>query len=418
MILHIDLDCFYCSAERIRNPALRDIAVAVGGGDRTSKLFAKKNLNLQIMDKNSGAFSRPVYYENETENKTLKKTIKGIVVTSSYEARAKGVKTAMSLVEALSLCPELTIVPPDHLFYHELSYKLHTLLKELIPIVEQASIDEFYCDISGMKEEAQPEAFALHVKKMIAQKLELPVSIGIAKTKRIAKLATNDAKPNGIKYIKQEEIRDYIHNKPIKEFPGLGKSLEKKLQSYGVMTLGDALSAKHLFQRWGNHAKELYNCFLGKDSEKVNPDSKRKSIGISRSFDAINDRAEVQRRVLIFVRHIAFMVNKLNLHPATFYLKFRYQYGIKNEARYTEYRLFNEKMLKDIMLELYKKVDTYPQNSVIFICMSVSNFIEHNKKSVSLLDFEDDKKQNSLNDSLQQIRKKYGIDTIKSAKEI
>jgi DNA polymerase-4 len=418
MILHIDLDCFYCSAERIRNPALRSIAVAVGGGDRTSKLFAKKNLNIQVMDENSGAFARPVYYSTKTKNKKQKKPIRGIVVTSSYEARAKGVKTAMSLVEALSLCPELTIVPPDHLFYHELSSKLHALLKELIPVVEQASIDEFYCDISGMKEEVNPEEFALHVKKIIAQKLQLPVSIGIAKTKRIAKLATNDAKPNGIKYIKQNEIREYIHNKPIKEFPGLGKSLEKKLQSHGVMTLGDAINAKHLFERWGNHTKELYNCFLGQDSEKVNPDSKRKSIGMSRSFDAISDREEIQRRVLIFVRHIAFMVNKLNLHPATFYLKLRYQYGIKSENRYTQYRLFNEKMLKDIMLELYKKTDIYPQNSIIFICMSVSNFMEHNKKSVSLIDFEDDKKQNSLNDSLQQIRKKYGIDTIKSAKEI
>jgi DNA polymerase-4 len=426
MILHIDLDCFYCSAERILNPSLRGIPLAVGGGDRTSKLFSKKNLNIQIMDENRGSFSRAVFYQQEQESfhqslikkKENNETIRGIVVTSSYEARAKGVKTAMSLSEALSLCPNLTVVPPNHLHYHNLSHKLYTLLTTLIPVVEQASIDEFYCDISGMQEEKEPQKFALHVKNMIKEKLSLPVSIGIAKTKRIAKMATNDAKPNGIKYIVQEEVVDYVKDKPIKKFPGIGKSYEKKLQNYGIGTIGDALRAKHLFDRWGTHAKELYACMLGEDKERVQPDSKRKSIGMSRSFDAINDREEIQRRIVIFVRHIAFMVNKLQLHPATFYLKLRYRYNIKSENRYTEYRLFSEKMLKDIMLDLYKKTDTYKDTPVVFICVSVSNFIEHNKKSVSLIDFDTDKKQNALNESLQKLRSKYGIDTIRSAREI
>lgn len=393
MILHIDLDCFYCSAERILNPDLRDIPIAVGGGDRSSKLF------------------------NEKSPKKVD-SYKGIVVTSSYEARAKGVKTAMNISEALQLCPNLKIVPPNHLYYQSLSHQLYTLLTTLIPVVEQASIDEFYCDISGMREESEPEKFALHVKKLIEEKLSLPVSIGIAKTKRIAKLATNDAKPDGVKLIRPSEVFEYVKDKPIKKFPGIGRSYEQKLKGYGIDTIADALRAKNLFERWGGHAKELYACMQGEDKEKVNPNAKRKSIGMSRSFEAINDREEIQRRILIFVRHVAFMVNKLHLHPASFYLKLKYKYNIKSEARCTEYRLFNEKMLKSIILELYVKADTYKDTPIVFICVSVSNFMEHNKKSVSLIDFEEDKKQNSLNDSLQKLRNKYGVDTIRSAREI
>lgn len=416
MIFHIDLDCYYCSAERVRNKALRGIPIAVGGGDRTSKLFAKKAQNLKVFQENQGAFVRPVYHSsNSLVNQNA---YRGIVVTSSYEARAKGVKTAMSINEALKLCPNLTVIPPDHLYYHKLSVKLHLLLQELIPVVEQASIDEFYCDISGLQEAKNPQKFALHVKEIIEDKLSLPLSIGIAHTKRIAKLATNDAKPNGIRYVRQEEVIDFVRNKPIKDFPGLGKSFEKKLLSYGIRTLGEALGAKHLFQRWGNHATELYLAIQGQDRQKVNPESKRKSIGISRTFEPEQNREEIQRRVLIFARHLTFMVKKLGLHPASFYLKIRYTYGLKEEARHTEYRLFHEKMLKEIMLRLYKKSDTHPNLAITFLYMSVNNFIEHNKKSVSLLDFEEDKKQNLLQDSLYKIRQKYGLDAIKGAKEI
>lgn len=420
MILHIDLDCYYCSAERVLNPSLRNIPLAVGGGDGSSKIFSKKSHENEDIKDGSLAYHCKHHDFNASlqDKKKSGEAIRGIVLTSSYEARAYGVKTAMSLSEALSRCSNLTIVPPNHPFYRKLSNRLFLLLTRLIPVVEQSSIDEFYCDISGMREQENPMDFALHVKETIFKELGLPVSIGVACSKRIAKLATNDTKPDGVLYIKQEDILSYVQNKSIREFPGIGKSYAKKLSQYAIETIGDALASKHLFESWGHHAKELYDAMQGIDHEKVNPDTKRKSIGMSRSFEAVKDREEIKRRILIFVRHLSYTVNKLEVHPASFYLKLRYGYNQISEARHTEHRIFSEKMLRNIVFNLYEKADTKKNMPIVFISISVSNFIEQNKKCVSLLDFEEDKKQNTLNESIQELRKKYGIDTIRSGKEI
>ena len=390
MILHIDLDCYYCSAERIRNPSVRDIPLAVGGGS------------------SEGIFGA-------TPAQT---TPRGVVVTSSYEARARGVKTGMSIVEALRFCPTLTILPPDHVYYRALSARLFALLQTLMPTVEQCSIDEFFCDISGMNEAQIPEAFALHVKHTITQTLGLPVSIGISSAKWIAKLATNAAKPDGIRYVPRETIAAFIASKPIEHFPGIGKSTQEKLHKHGIQTLGQAYEAKHLFWQWGEGAKQLWRKIAGEDKEVVEVSKQRKSIGLSRTFEPIASREELHRRVVVLVRHIAFLVVKSGVHPATFSVTLRYEHGVKITQRCTQHRFFSEAFLRQRALALFDQTDTCKQNKVNFLGLSVSHFLEHSGQSVSLLDFCEDQKHRSIEASMHQIRSRYGLDAIVSAREL
>ena len=136
--------------------------------------------------------------------------IKGILTTSSYEARAYGVKTGMRIKEALALCPQLIIKAPDMPLYQELSYDLYKYLCKNIPLVEQASIDEFYGDLQGWIEDDEVEKFIKTLQLNIYEDLSLPVSIGASSTKYIAKLVTSFAKPFGYKIVYKNEITDFV----------------------------------------------------------------------------------------------------------------------------------------------------------------------------------------------------------------
>ena len=151
MFIHLDLDCFFVSAHRTIDDSLFHIPVAVGGRSNLNIFSSKKEI--RKISENSGAFVSTIL-TNEGQ-KTFKEyfvdengKIRGIITTSSYEARAFGVKTAMSVNEALTLCPHLKMLPPNYPLYHELSTKLKELLIKEIPLVEQFSIDEFFGDIS------------------------------------------------------------------------------------------------------------------------------------------------------------------------------------------------------------------------------------------------------------------------------
>ena len=156
MFIHLDLDCFFVSAHRTIDDSLFHIPVAVGGRSNLNIFSSKKEI--RKISENSGAFVSTIL-TNEGQ-KTFKEyfvdengKIRGIITTSSYEARAFGVKTAMSVNEALTLCPHLKMLPPNYPLYHDLSNKLKELLIKELPLVEQYSIDEFFGDVSGYIDE-------------------------------------------------------------------------------------------------------------------------------------------------------------------------------------------------------------------------------------------------------------------------
>jgi len=419
--MHLDLDAFFASAERIGNPHLHNKPIAVGGR-ADPFIFDKRKKSKKVSLKNSGAFV-PILFHRETEKKfesffKEKEKIRGIVITSSYEARAYGIKTAMPLAQALTLCPHLHVCVPNHHLYHELSHKLQEFLSTKVPLLEQYSIDEFFADVHGWIADEDVETFAKELKEEIAQKFSLPISIGIAKTKWIAKLTTNHAKPDGVKMTKPEDVHTFIQDIPIEDFAGIGKATQKKLHHYQKRTLGDVKKSKTLLYSWGKAGKILYDRVCGLDDEKIEHKKDRKSIGISRTFDPLIDRIEIQRRVTILSRHLLFLVVKLHLNPKTLYLSIRYQYQAKSAKQIAIKHILHEKFLLSCTKKLFANLDIYPKSPIIRLTISLTNFQKTPDKHPSLFDYHDDRVAYRLTEKMQNLREKYGVDIIKRGSEL
>ena len=421
MFIHLDLDCFFVSAHRTLDESLFHIPVAVGGRSNLNIFSSKKEV--RQISTNSGAFVSTIL-TNEGQ-KTFKEyfvdengKIRGIITTASYEARAFGVKTAMSVNEALSLCPHLKMLPPNYPLYHDLSSKLKELLVNDIPMVEQFSIDEFFGDVTGYIGENEIVEFAYNLKKKIYKELKLPVSIGVANTKYLSKLITEYAKPDGVKYVSADNIGNFIKDIPIKEFPGIGKGFQERLKGYGIRTLGDIKKNQKLFYSWKKPGIDLYNRVCGIRDNKLTIEREKKSIGIGRTFDAIFDRNELKRRVMILCRYLCFLVKKENVNPLTYAIKIRYEYKIKSKDYINVNRIFNEMDFKNEMVKLFEKTDNHKTHGVIQLNITVLNFAKINEYTYNLFEYENDVKKRALTNQMQKLRVKYGVDIVKSGFEI
>jgi DNA polymerase-4 len=420
MILHLDLDAFFASAERIANPHLRDRPIAVGGR-ADPFIFDKDAKSKKVSLKNAGAFVPTLFHREKKENFESffkeKEKIRGIVITSSYEARAFGIKTGMTLQEAIKRCPQLLVCVPNHPLYHELSHKLKCFLETKVPSLEQFSIDEFFADVSGWIADQEVESFAQTLKDDIEKEFQLPISIGIAKTKWLAKLSTNYAKPKGVKLLLPEGISDFISDIPIEKFPSIGHATQKKLKQYQKYTLGDIADSKSLLYSWGNAGKILYDRVCGLERESVQHHRDRKSIGISRTFDPIDERVELKRRVSILTRHLIFLVGKLQVYPKTLYVSIRYQYQ-SSKKQVSFQRELSEDFLLSLAQEMFQQLDIYPHSHVIRLTISLNNFQKTANRYPSLFHYHADSKSVKLSEKTQKLREKYGVDIIKRGSEL
>jgi len=422
MKIHIDIDSFFVSATRIVHPELMGKPVAIGGRSDT-KIFSKNSKHQTVDFQNSGSFV-PTFYKtyeakDDIENfKDKNGKIRGILTTSSYEARAYGIKTAMRIEDALRLCPKLIIKAPNMTLYQKLSHQLHEFLESKIPLVEQASIDEFYCDLAGWIEDKDISSFIQNLKKEIMEILKLPVSIGAAKTRYIAKLATSSAKPYGCKIVLSHEIDNFIQNIPVEEFAGIGKSMKTKLLSAQIHTLGDLKKRRGTIESWGTYAKELYARVTGVADAPIQTSRKRKSIGISRTFDKLYDRDELKRRVHILARHLSFAILKLDVIPTVFHLGISYEMNIKSHKNISLAEIFTEKKFDSLCIKLFEEADTQKRLHIIRLSINCSSFTRESKKELSLIGFADEQKMKNLTTQAQSIREKYGIDMLKWGSEL
>jgi DNA polymerase-4 len=239
MILHIDMDAFFASVEQRDNPELKGKPVIVSGH-----------------------------------------SMRSVVSTASYEARAFGIRSAMPLPQALKLCPRAVVVRGRMGRYKDVSRRINRILNTMSPLVEQVSIDEAYLDVSGCERlMGPPIQIARAIKQKIAETENLTCSIGIAPMKFIAKIASDMNKPDGITVIAHEDVEPFILGLPVVKVPGVGKASLDGLTALGVRTLGDIrkiddriLQAK--FGIFGRRSKQLA---LGQDLSRVNPVYERKS---------------------------------------------------------------------------------------------------------------------------------------------
>lgn len=271
-IMHIDMNAFFAAVEQQSNPVLRGRPIAVTGNEQRS-----------------------------------------IVLTASYPARTCGVKTGMTRGEALARCPQLTLVPANNRLYTHVSTQIMLLLQDYTPILEVFSIDEAFLDLSGsLRLFGGAERIAYLIKSRIKARFGLTCSIGIAPNKLLAKLASEQHKPDGLTVFRPEEVPALLEKMPIQELCGIGRRLGRQLQGLGIFTCGQLgrYPLVALRKKYGVVGDRLHAMARGLDPSPVIGEEASvpiKSVGHSRTLrEDINDR----QAICAFLLQLAEMVGR------------------------------------------------------------------------------------------------------------
>lgn len=229
----------------------------------------------------------------------------GIILAANYDARACGVKTAMPLGQALRLCPELVVVPPDHRFYSEMSDRVMELLSHYSPVVEQNSIDEAWLDMTGMEEHfGDPVRAAGLIMNDIRETLGLWCSIGIAENKFLAKMASELKKPLGITRLRGNDHESRLWPLHVREMYGIGKKTEEQLSEIGIRTIGDLASADEaaLIRKFGKAGRVMHDHANGIDCDPVTPRHHEDMKSIGKSVTLSEDITDIDKARQILMR--------------------------------------------------------------------------------------------------------------------
>jgi DNA polymerase-4 len=242
-ILHADLDAFFASVEQRDDPRLHGRPVIVGGG---------------------------------------------VVLAASYEAKAHGVQTAMGGRQARQLCPEAIVVPPRMSAYSEASKAVFAVFEDTSPLVEGLSIDEAFLDVRGMERiDGSPREIAVRLRREVLARVGLPITVGVARTKFLAKVASGVAKPDGLLVVPPDRELDFLHPLPVERLWGVGPVTANRLHDRGIRTVGQVaqLTERVLVEMLGRAAgRQLHALAHNRDPRRVRTGRRRSSMGAQRAL--------------------------------------------------------------------------------------------------------------------------------------
>ena len=211
-----------------------------------------------------------------------------MIATCNYEARAYGVRSAMSSRHALKLCPDLLIVRPRFDAYREASREIHAILRDFTEIIEPLSLDEAYLDVSESQHfSGSATRIAQEIRRRVWQELRITVSAGVAPNKFLAKIASDWRKPDGLFVITPDQVDDFVAQLPVSKLHGVGKVTADKLGRLGVISCADLRewSRLALAREFGSFGERLYGLARGIDERAVQVDSRRQSLSVENTFD-------------------------------------------------------------------------------------------------------------------------------------
>lgn len=376
-IFHLDLDAFFVSVERILDPGLKGKPVIVGGDPQG----------------------------------------RGVVAACSYEARAYGLHSAMPIRQAFKLCPKGIYLHGHYDEYIHFSNAVKNILSGYAPIIQQASIDEFYMDFTGCnKIYGSMFAFASKLQMEIHNKLSLPCSIGIGSNKTVAKIGSDCMKPMGITYIIPGMEKEFLSHMPIETIPGVGRVMLKELNNKGFYRIKDItnLSSDYWGTAYGKYGIDLWHKANGEGSEYLSIEHEQKSISKETTFrsDVTNDEIiyeilfELTGRVCQNLRDEHYMASTINI-------KLRYSDFQTLTRSRTIKPTDDDKTIFNNAKDLLKKAHTR-RVGVRLIGIGVSKFSNFNEQEVLFED--EDIKRKKLFRAIDFLRRKYNYSIINFSK--
>ncbi len=286
-ILHVDLDAFFAAVEQRDRPELRGLPVIVGGDPRG----------------------------------------RGVVSAASYEARRFGVHSAMSLREAVRRCPDGVFLPVDGRRYQQASRDVMAVLRRFTPQVEPISIDEAFLDVTGSRQLfGEGESIARLIKDGVRAEVGLTASVGVARTKLVAKIASDLRKPDGLVVVAPGTEAAFLSPLPISRLWGVGEKTAVALADYGVRTIGDlaALAPDVVVRRFGKHGASLVERARGVDADPVHAGDPAKSVGHEHTFDVdTTDPEVIERTILGMADGVAGRLRSSGVRASTIAVKIR-----------------------------------------------------------------------------------------------
>jgi DNA polymerase-4 len=375
-ILHVDMDAFFVSVELLERPELIGKAVVVGG--------------------------RPDQ--------------RGVVTAASYEARKFGVHSAMPLRTAGKLCPHAVFLDGHHHKYGEWSDRVATILAKFSPIVEMVSIDEAYLDLAGTERlQGPPLAAADKLLRTITATTGLPCSGGLAATRLVAKVASEQAKPRGLVWVVPGSEARFLAPLPVRKIPGIGEVTERALRALGLETVGQLASVpqeklEKIFGQWG---AALYRKARGGDSYEFVIDAEPKSISHNNTFGEDTNDTEVLVSMLSHLSQKACKrLREAGLATRTLTLTIRYA-GFDT---YTRSKTLPEPTLLDgdifaVFQSLFREHRNMKRR-IRLLGVALSGF-SHGNQQLDLLEAERRSKLEKLTRAADQLRDRFGFDSVK-----
>ncbi|MEO9805164.1 MAG: DNA polymerase IV [Reichenbachiella sp.] len=365
-IVHMDLDTFFVSCERLIEPRLIGKPVLIGGtSDR------------------------------------------GVVASCSYEARAFGIHSAMPMKMARQLCPEAIIIKGNSGLYTKKSQEVTEIIKENVPLFEKSSIDEFYIDLSGMDHFFGCMQWASEIKKKIVKETHLPISFGLSQNKTVSKVATNEIKPNNQLQIMHGQEKAFLAPLSVKKIPMVGEKTYHALRQLGiryVRTLQE-MPVELMERTFGLHGVKMWKKAQGIDNTPVIPHQERKSISTERTFDRdTTDVTKLKSIMLAMAENLAFQLRRGQKLTACITVKVRYSdfntYTLQNKIPHTS----ADHILIPKIMEMFDRL--YNKRLLVRLIGVRYSHLAEGHYQINL--FEDSEEIIRLYQAMDKIRDKHG----------
>lgn len=383
VILHIDMNAFYCSVHEAEEPdKYKNKPTAVAGSVELRK---------------------------------------GVIVTCSYAARKLGISTGMLVSQALKICKDLIVIAPNFHLYRQYSKAFMNIAYGYTPLLQAVSIDECYLDITGSKQFGTPLEIAKEIQERIMMELGLPCSIGIAPNKLLAKMGSDMKKPNGITVVRIRDVPKLLWDRPCGEMYGIGRKTAEKLQKMGIYTLGQLAGTDErvLSERFGVMGLWMKQAAYGIDDSPVKEEQgKNKSVGHTTTLPRdISSMEDVSRVMLNLADQVARRLRRQQMMAQTIQITIRTP-DMKTITRSQTLDRVTENM-DDIYREACKLYRRHwrEDRPVRLLGITLQNLVpkEESALQLDLFDYEKQPKKEQLTKAMDMLRDKFGENAVLTA---